>query len=673
MSRIAPALGVVAVALAIAAAANAVAGQAHLSEPASRPETAPRSILWESKQAFFEKLMELEARQPDASRAPTSQYDVEFYDIDITVDMDTESIEGTVTIRAVSLVNQLWFVTFDLFDEMVVSSVRRDGRGPLTFTHVYNELNVTLDRALNVGEAFNITIEYAGTPVDDALNFATHVGGDIVYSHSEPVGAREWWPCKDMPSDKADSARIAFTVPNGMTAVSQGTLVSVTDNNDSTRTYEWFERYPISTYLVSITATNYDSWTDWYHYGLGDSMPITNYVYPQHLLAAQEDLNITADAIGFYASVYGEYPFLEEKYGHAVSPLSGAMEHQTCTSYGSRLIKGDHTYDWILVHELGHMWWGDWVTCATWDDIWLNEGFATYGEALWFEHVGGFEDYKDYMADLDADGSFQGSIYDPVQTFGQTVYDKGAWVLHMLRHVVGGRDALLDVLNVYGSAHAYGTAVTTDFISAAESVYGGSLDWFFQPWVYGENRPKYEYAWTAGDAGGYWNLMLHIDQVQTNAGLFTMPIDIVVETPSGDTTLVVWNDQLSQDFFLTVDDEPTALHFDPDNWILKETDTGTGVPEATAGELSLHVSGNPFSSGTRVAYSVPRPGRAVVAVYNVAGRLVARLADGDVSAGPHETVWDGTGGDGARVAAGVYFCRLEAGGNETTAKMLIIR
>ena len=655
-------------------AAAAAAGSPQPSEASVRLEPDPRSILWEPKQAFFEKLMDLEALPPDATRANQDEYDVEFYDIDIAFDVESESIEGVVMIRAVSLIDPLWFVTFNLYEEMVVSSVRRDGRGPLDFNHAYNELTVTLDRPFGIGEAFNITVEYAGVPVEDALDFATHIGGDIVHSHSEPVGARQWWPCKDQPADKADSARIAFTVPNGMTAVSQGNLVSVTANNDSTRTYEWFEKYPITTYLVSITATNYETWTDWYHYGAADSMPITNYVYPQHLANAQEDLSITPDAIDFFASLYGEYPFLDEKYGHAVSPLNGAMEHQTCTSYGARLIRGDHYYDWVLVHELGHMWWGDWVTCRTWDDIWLNEGFATYGEALWFEHLEGFDSYKGYMEDLDSDGSFAGSVYNPDQTFNKTVYDKGAWVLHMLRHIVGGRDALLDILDVYGTAHAYGTAVTSEFQDAAESVYGDSLDWFFQPWVYGENRPKYEYAWVASPADGYWNLMLHIDQVQTNTGLFTMPIDIAVETPSGDTTFVVWNDQWSQDFFLTVDDEPTALAFDPDGWILKSVDTGTGVEaRLSASAPALSVLRNPFSKDTRVSYSVPAPGRAVVEVYDVAGRRVATLVDGHVDAGEHEAVWDGIGGDGLRVASGVYFCRLTSGGRDSTEKMLFIR
>jgi hypothetical protein len=278
------------------------------------------------------------------------------------------------------------------------------------------------------------------------------------------------------------------------------------------------------------------------------------------------------------------------------------------------------------------------------------------------------------MAYFDYYGSFNGPIYDPLDLFGRTVYKKGAWVLHMLRHVLGDREDLLQVLSIYRAEHEYGTAVTSEFQSAAEQVYGGSLDWFFQEWVYGVNRPRYQYAWVASDAGDHWDLMLHIDQVQTDCGLYTMPIDIKVDTPSGPTTFVVWDDEWSQDFFLSVSDQPTALSFDPDNWILKQVSPGTGVPPSDAlPSLALFVTANPFGERTGIAYSVPTDGHARLAIYDVAGRLVSTLFDREMRAGAGEVTWSGTGSSGATVAAGVYFCRLTTESGDVAQKLLFLR
>jgi aminopeptidase N len=658
--------------LLVVAAAAAAAPPEFLSD-VSPAGPDPHSVLWEPKQQAFERLQQALALPPDAARAAQDDYDALFYNLEIAFDPPSETVEGVVTMRAESVVTGLSTVILDLYDNLSVTSVTRDAV-PLSYSHSSDRVSVTLDQSFNEGEIFDVTVAYHGAPVNGALDWSTHGGGwPIVSSLSEPSGAREWWPCKDTPADKADSVRIALTVPDDLIAASEGTLVSVVDNGDGTKTYEWFEGYPITTYLVSVAISNYSTWTDYYTYSRG-TMPITNYVYPEHLADAQEDLSITADAIGTLAALYGEYPFLEEKYGHAVFPWGGAMEHQTCTSYGAVLIRGDHYYDWILVHELAHQWWGDWVTCRTWDDIWLNEGFATYSEALWVEADGTFEDYKDYMAYMDYYGYFDGPIYDPWQLFGRTVYKKGAWVLHMLRNVLGGKEELLQVLHDYGQAHAYGTAITSEFQAAAEAVYGGSMDWFFQPWVYGMNRPYYEYGWIASDAGTHWDILLHIDQVQTDAGVFTMPIDIVIETAAGSDTVSVWNDAWSQDFFLTAGAEPTGLLVDPDEWILREVSyVGTGIFDDAPARLALSVATNPSPRGATLTYSVPSDGHVSLAIYDAAGRLVRRLVDARAPAGVRTVAWDGADRSGRAVASGVYFARLATEAGSASGKLLVVR
>jgi aminopeptidase N len=638
----------------------------------------PRAVLWEAKQAGFERLQAALALPPDAARASQDDYDAQYYDIDIEIDEGPETVAGSVTMRAVSRVDGLALVILNLYDNLTVDWVEHDG-APAAYS-LYNDLlTVSLNATLNTDDPFEITVAYHGSPVDDALNFSTHNGTPIISSLSEPIGARQWWPCKDTPADKADSARIALTVDDSFIAVSNGMLESEVDNG-ATKTYTWVERCPITTYLISVAITNYETWTDYYDHD-GGSMPIENYVYPEHYSNAVEDLNITADAIGTLASAYGEYPFVDERYGHAIFPWGGAMEHQTCTSYGRVLIRGDHYYDWILVHELAHQWWGDWVTCASWDDIWLNEGFASYSEALYYELTEGEASYDDYVESYDSYGYFDGPIYAPWATFNRTVYDKGALVLHMLRRVLALNesgpadhypvDALQAVLADYGSAYSYDSACTPEFQAVCENHYGGSLDWFFTPWVYGENRPDYEWSWIASDESPPYGVMVHVEQVQSDAGLFTMPIDFKINTTAGDVLVTGWNDQLSQDFFFQVDDPVTDVSFDPGNWILKDvTETSTGVESGDV--LSLRVPPTAVGGTANLSFSVPTDGHAALTIYDVSGRLVATLADRDVQAGTHEAVWDGSSRLGP-VASGVYFVKLRHGVDAVTGKLLLVR
>jgi aminopeptidase N len=663
---------VVTLAVLVAVALTASARPAYIDD--RRPGDDPRSILWEPKQAAFERMMAAEALPPTATRASQDDYDAYYYDIDIEIDEGPETVDGSVLMKGTSLISDLTTVILNLYDNMTVTSVAHDG-SPASYTHNNDLLTVTLNSPVGTGGTFEIEVVYNGAPIDDALNFSTHGGGNpIISSLSEPIGARQWWPCKDTPADKADSARIAVTVDDALVAVSNGMLVSEVDNG-TTKTYTWFEGYPITTYLISVAISNYESFVDSYIYGR-DTMPIENYVYPEDYADALEDLNITPEAIGVLSAVFGPYPFINERYGHAEFPWGGAMEHQTCTSYGAVLIRGDHYYDWILVHELGHMWWGDWVTCATWDDIWLNEGFASYSEALWFEHIGGESEYDDYIDSYDSYGYFDGPIYDPNSTFNRTVYDKGALVNHMLRRILALQDGAVDHYPIdrwvaamadYGSTYAYSHAYTTDLQAVLEAHYGGDLDWFFQPWIYGENRPDYRWWWIEDPIGPPYGVMVHVDQTQSNAGLFTMPIDIKIHTTGGEVIEVAWNDQWSQDFFFEVDDPVTDVEFDPGNWILKYASeisapsTGFDAPEALALSAALGTAGGPAV----LSFALPTAGRVELAIYDVAGRKLASLVDGFVEAGVHEVEWDA-------MASGVYFAKIAAAGETATEKLVVL-
>lgn len=389
-----------------------------------------------------------------------SHFDVVYYGLDLSIDPASETVSGNVTTKGKSLVEKLEIVTLDLYENMEVDSIVT-ATGQLSYSHENNQLTVNLEGEYEPDEIFDITVYYRGHPADaggfHSFAFGDRDGVPLISTLSEPFGAPAWWPCKDDPADKADSVDIIITVPEDLIVASNGTLESITRQQAGTRTFFWKERYPITTYLVSLAITDYEVFSDYYHYSEEDSMEVQFYVYPEHLEVAVEDFNVTVPMLEHFSTVFGEYPFVREKYGMAAFQWGGAMEHQTCTSYGARLIRGDHRYDWIVAHELAHQWFGDSVTMKYWSHIWLNEGFATYAEALWTEGIKGEKAYRRYMQTLDA-GVFPTSVYVQDSTridalFSRTVYDKGGWVLHMLRHVMGDRD-FFSALQVYASAHA---------------------------------------------------------------------------------------------------------------------------------------------------------------------------------------------------------------------------
>ena len=536
----------------------------------SIPPSEGHKILAETKARALAR-----AREAFYSKAPADQgdFDAIYYGLDLDIDVTNEIIYGGVKMLAKSKVSSLNSVALDLYDNMSVDSVKM-GTTNLSYTHSSDLINITLDRTYTSDEEFLFTVYYHGHPVEggfQAFDFSYHGSPPvpIISSLSEPYFARTWWPCKDHPSDKADSADINVTIDSTLIVASNGVLREVTDNGDGTKTYRWHESYPITTYLVSVAITNYQIFSHYYHYSPTDSMEVRYFVYPEYYSQAVAAYGITVGAIEFLAQTFGEYPFITEKYGMAHFPWGGAMEHQTCSSM---LYYWYDTY--VIVHELAHQWWGDLITCGDWHNIWINEGFASYCEALYFEHIYGESYYHTYMGYMDYAGG--GSIWveditNVWEIFSTIVYDKGAWVLHMLRHIVGD-SIFFEILRSYYAdpRFAYGTAVTEDFLEVCESVSGMDLSWFFQEWIYETYRPNYRVSWMDENLGGTYRVYLHIDQIQTTPPLiFTMPVDVTISTSQGDTTIVVFNHQRSQDFQLDLPSQPTSLVLDQDEWILR--------------------------------------------------------------------------------------------------------
>jgi aminopeptidase N len=529
-------------------------------------------------------------------------FDVKYWNIALDVtDLNGHLITGHVTTIAEPVVDGVSEVQYNFNNVMTVDSVKAAGQ-IVDYTHSNDIITADLDRTYDTGETFTTIVYYHGHPEASgfgSFTWNTHNGQPIISTLSEPEGARDWWPCKDRPNDKADTSDIFITVPDDLVATSNGTLISNVDNGNGTRTFHWHNHYPITTYLVCVSISNYQSFTDWYVTTEGDSMPIVNYVYPEHYANAVTDLSVTAGAIEFFATKFGEYPFLEEKYGHSIFPWGGAMEHQCNTSYGQGLIRGDHRYDYIVVHELSHQWFGDMISPDIWPEIWMNEGFASYAEPLYFENLEGFQAYHDYMVNDNWVVDPSGPIYDPDELFsGNTVYNKGSWVLHMLRGVMGDM-AFFAGLHAYATDPTFMYKVTTtrQFQAVMEQFYGDDLGWFFDEWVWGMNRPWYGYSWMSEDLGnGQYEIFFHINQNQPSPApnVFTMPIQLYPRISGQDTLITVFNDSRSDDFRFVVNGNPSTIRFDPNDWILKTAALQTyGLNIVTTEMPEAHVN-EPF-------------------------------------------------------------------------------
>lgn len=542
---------------------------------------------------FIEGADEKDVRKDDPLiLARQNQFDVLHYDISLSFDMEKKTIYGDVVMSAVAVSDTLNDIYINLFDNIKVAKVsiankdNSDWR-ELQFTRKNDYIIFKSDAKINNADTFQVRIVYSGQPEKrgfDSFSFKTIYDSPVVYNLSEPTFGPTWWPSKDLPDDKT-LTDMHLKVPRGFKGVSNGLLTDTVQNDDGTTTFNWKNNNLIATYLVSIVVGKLAYWEDKYVSLDGEqTMPVVYYVFHKDSAKSRTDWKRTPEMIKCYAKTFGEYPFLNEKYGMAeFGWTSGAMEHQTITSMGYLLLSGDARYESVVAHELAHQWFGDAVTLKDWKNIWLNEGFATYAEAVWEEYQNGKSAYLEYIKNTDY-GYFSGTVYNPdgfIDNYAiyATIYQKGGWVLHMLRGVLGD-EIFYKGVREYFERYKYKNATTEEFIAVMEEVSNQKLDWFFDQWVYtGTGRPKYEYSWKFEDFqnqqnSGKYTVRLQIKQVQTDREVYKMPIKISIATEAGEKEFTVFNDTKDQSFLLAVDSKPIEVKVDKEGWILKKIAKG---------------------------------------------------------------------------------------------------
>ena len=511
------------------------------------------------------------------------KYDAIHYQIEFDFNFETHTSLGELTMQAVIIDDSIQEMQLDFLSDIefhTISRVLINGN-QRDYVHLSNRITIPFIDVPALGDTVEVKVSWETDQYPDSagwnyvweFNWTSYAGQDLIFSASRPDwGAHYWWPCKDHHSDKPDSMDIYLTVPSDYYAVSNGSLRSTIDNGDATQTFYWHESYPIAPYLFSVNVYPFFIWSDEYVSVSNDTMPIMFYTLEDTLAGSELVINYskTKDMISTFAELFCEYPFINEKYGHAQVLGSRSKAHQSISNLA------DYSESRI-VHELAHQWWGVMISPESFHNLWLSEGFATYSEALWDESNYGSDAYFNHFTDEGILSEESIYLINPGTAGFGTVFDpwlrhqKPSFVLHMLRRVVGD-ETFFEILQTYADdpAFKYSSATTEDFRGVCEDLSGIDLEQFFDQWIYGLNHPVYNYDWrTIADDTGY-SVELIVNQVQENLGLFRMPIDIEISNEFGTTMHTIQDSMENQFFDLSEMEDPIQLGFDPNNWVLKE-------------------------------------------------------------------------------------------------------
>lgn len=499
-------------------------------------------------------------------------YDVKYHRLSLEIDPRVKEMSGQVTTYLAPILSDLSVISFDLTDSLVVDSVLLDNQKQ-RFSHSKNVIRINLSRSFSKDILDSLTVYYHGDPTNNPQRSYERESGranstsPIIWTLSEPYGARDWWPCKQGLYDKIDSIDMLITVPIGNKAAGIGVLQSVAQINDSQHVYHWKHQYPIVTYLIATAVTDYVEFTDIVRFSNGDTLPILNYVFPESKPFMEEPVKQTIPIMLLFDSLVGEYPFMDEKYGHAEFLRGGGMEHQTMSFMGS----------WnfgLIAHELAHQWFGNQVTCGSWSDLWLNEGFATYFTLLAREHLNTPDIWRSQQlaSQERAMREDQESVYVDdtlnVQRLfsSHLTYQKGAQLLRMIHWQLGDSLFYKSLRNYLADPELkHGFARSDDLLFHLESTSRTSLSEFFDDWLYGTGNPHYQI---------FWNQVgrtVKIRVLQTTNGttdFFEMPIELRLRNEVTEQRVILnpSSSEYSEEF--TIDFGVDSIDFDPDLWVL---------------------------------------------------------------------------------------------------------
>jgi aminopeptidase N len=527
-----------------------------------------------------------------------NEYDVRYLKLDVIIESLNTAIAGNCIYTVVTTASMDTFA-IEFVQAMMVDSLFINGT-KLSFLREADHILVPLAVPFASNSTVQVQIFFKGTPSQGLYSGVSNTLR-YTYSLSESFQARHWYPAKQILSDKIDSADIWVTTSDFNKVGSNGLLKEVVNLLNNKVQYRWKTIYPMNYYLPSVAVGRY---AEHVHYAKpsaipNDSILIQHYVADANNVLANNltNLNRTANLVELFSNQFGLYPFWKEKYGHAQSSIGGGMEHQTMSTMGNFGMS-------LIAHELGHQWFGDYVTCATWNDIWVNEGFASYCEYLARESFPSFfsSTATSYMSSLHTNimGSSGGSVFVPLADSynenrifsSRLTYNKGAAIIHHLRFEMQDDAKFFQTLKNYMDQYKNSTATGLQFKAVAETVCGRSFTDFFNQWYFGEGFPTYNGDYTkVGDS-----IILTINHTSSTAitPLFKGLLQVRINRAGGDTTVLCNITANSNQFKFHFPYTPTGIVFDPNNFIINGTGAiTTSVQNINAAVYALKVFPNP--------------------------------------------------------------------------------
>jgi len=600
----------------------------------------------------------------------TDFYDMHFVHLNLKVESTSTYVEGWARMDATVSTADFDTIYLELNQTLTLDSMKLNNEiVEPTFTN--SELFVITD--LEEGESFTLETFYHGAASSGGFfsgissEYDSYYGKNVTWTLSEPFSARDWWPVRQNLNDKIDSVYQDYTCIDTEMVGTNGLLTETVDNGDGTKTYKWKTYYPISYYLMSFAVSEYQDYSIYAHpiQMDGDSVLIQNFIYdhPNCLPNNQANIDISTDMLELLSEKYGLYPFHEEKYGNCLAEIGGGMEHQTMTTIGG--------FNFTLnIHEMGHMWYGDNITCATWNDIWINEGFASYSEYLGLQYLQGQSAADSWMNSThnSVKSSPGGSVYVPEDEVyygnewrifnGRLSYDKGAAIIHQIRYLVNDDELFFQAMQNYTNEFSGSIATGLDFKNSMEASTGLDLDSYFEQWYFGEGYPTYSVEYYFNNTG------LHLTISQTTSSpvtpFFDLPLEIKLNQGFGnDTTFRVNITDNVTSIQTEITDPFIAMYIDPDNWIINSNGSITvGTPELEQ-ELKVAIGPNPFKNHLQIRFNQETKNLKEIIIYDLSGKEVySNIIDGSSSI------------DLSELESGAYLAQILSEGSTVTKKIL---